>query len=528
MKKGIKVSEREGAFMRTLNIAIGERYFKIFPDTLLFYGYLELLLIAGVACCESPALQRLANKRVWRMIDLSHIVLSSSLLVFYGLFTFYWAHDHLYHGGKPEKNTIWEVWARTMGVDASATLGLLLLPVSRSSPLLKSVGFSFESAISIHKMLGVLFLVFSVLHMVLYIPTFVHNGHWQDVLPFNLGGVIYTKEQTDNFTIGIMSTVFWPSIFIFGVLPWFRRRCWELFKLSHYMFLVLVPMTVLHGSNAWYFVLPGMFLWTADAIIRWSQASEQVHVVACQTCETCPDGTCVIKLCFTWPGSRREHSPGMFCWVNCPQLSVLEWHPFSLSSSPLDEVQSVHIKSTCSKTFTGKLRRLASQGDLRLNIDGPYGHFVELNSGSVLLVAGGIGITAMLNLWRYILQGGPGTEKVQDLHLVWVMRSMEMASFFSSDLLKTSEHSKCRARLSLYCSTTLEDSDCMLLPSPFQVFQGRPKLEEVIEDSLQSAQQLAVRVCGPEELTAGCSKAVSQAKVKATATVDFEPWSFVM
>ena len=35
-------------------------------------------------------------------------------------------------------------------------------------------------------------------------------------------------------------------------------------------------------------------------------------------------------------GSSLPHTVGQYCFVNIPSISVLEWHPFTISSAPDD------------------------------------------------------------------------------------------------------------------------------------------------------------------------------------------------
>eukprot|EP00931_Biecheleriopsis_adriatica_P034271 TRINITY_DN1980_c0_g2_i1.p1 TRINITY_DN1980_c0_g2~~TRINITY_DN1980_c0_g2_i1.p1 ORF type:complete len:767 (+),score=132.01 TRINITY_DN1980_c0_g2_i1:65-2365(+) len=527
-KDGAGVSEVEDAFMTTLNVELGGRIFaKMFPDTLIFYAFLETLLFAGLLCTEVKALGRLAAKPVLKGATVSQIFLAGSLVVFYSLFTLYWAHDHMYSGGKASKNTRLEVWARAAGMDAAATLGLLLLPAARTSPLLKAAGLSFESSLYMHIWLGVLFLVFSILHTLLFFARFVEFGQWQNILPFSLG--TYRK---DNFTIGLMAAVFWPSLITFGVLPALRRKCWELFKLAHYMFLVLVPATIIHGSSSWYFVVPGVLLWVADAILRFGQAAEKVELEGACT-HGIGDGD-ITELRIRWPGSSRLHSPGMFCWINCPQLSQVEWHPFSLSSSPADEIQSFHIKNMdepgrSATTWTGRLHGLvdslsASGEPLHVNIDGPYGPLVNFDAKCVVLVAGGIGITAMQNLLRSLLQGCPGVEHVQRAHLVWVVRSREMVDLFASNFDIAHAKESISVQFSIYCSRAVEVGECAL----GALQPGRPDLGSLLQAEMNLGERVVVRACGPEQMVQSCSKAVSGLKHQQRSLVNYEPWSFVM
>eukprot|EP00931_Biecheleriopsis_adriatica_P019249 TRINITY_DN1317_c0_g1_i1.p1 TRINITY_DN1317_c0_g1~~TRINITY_DN1317_c0_g1_i1.p1 ORF type:complete len:828 (+),score=131.82 TRINITY_DN1317_c0_g1_i1:323-2485(+) len=525
-KMGAGISEFDDATLQTLNLPVGGALAKLWPDTLIFYGYLELLLLAGVFTSEIPAVARLGAKRLCRDFSVSQAFLATATVLFYVLFSSYWAFDHVYHGG--HYNAPWtEVWSRVCALDAAATLGLLLLPASRTSPVLKAAGLSFESSLYMHIILGVLFLTFSALHLVLMFIRFVDLGTWTDVLPFNLGWVVYGDHLTDNFTIGMMNTIFFPCIVIYGVLPWFRRRCWELFKVAHYAFLVLIPATLIHGHGAWYFVMPGVLLWLADAVARFSQAAEKVEVMGAAAHKAGREEITELKFC--WNGRRRQHSPGMICWINCPQLSAMEWHPFSLSASPLDEVQSFHIKNMdgqgTGKTFTGRLHQLVDSleepsQELTLNIDGPYGPLVNLESPSVLLIAGGIGITPMQSTLRYILQQGPGAEEVKRVHVVWSVSSEEMLDLFASNLQMPKMN--CSVVFTLHCTSGSEDMSCSL----GLVRRGRPNFQEIFEAETALGSKIFARLCGPEAMARSCSEAVAGLQSNSRALVDYEAWSF--
>ena len=43
-------------------------------------------------------------------------------------------------------------------------------------------------------------------------------------------------------------------------------------------------------------------------------------------------------------GMPLAHSMGQYCYLNIPRISRLEWHPFTISSAPVDMVTTHHIK----------------------------------------------------------------------------------------------------------------------------------------------------------------------------------------
>lgn len=51
----------------------------------------------------------------------------------------------------------------------------------------------------------------------------------------------------------------------------------------------------------------------------------------------------VLELQMCMKGFRME--VGQYVFLNCPHLSRLEWHPFTLTSAPEENVFSVHIRA---------------------------------------------------------------------------------------------------------------------------------------------------------------------------------------
>ena len=70
------------------------------------------------------------------------------------------------------------------------------------------------------------------------------------------------------------------------------------------------------------------------------------------------------------------HRVGQYYFVNFPQLSLSEWHPFSVSSGPLEDTIEMHIRAL--GDHTQRIVALAKQLEAKnesttICIDGPYG-----------------------------------------------------------------------------------------------------------------------------------------------------------
>jgi ferredoxin-NADP reductase len=163
-------------------------------------------------------------------------------------------------------------------------------------------------------------------------------------------------------------------------------------------------------------------------------------------------------------GKHLGHSAGQYCFVNIPEISLTQWHPFSISSSPGEQHFTMHIKRFGGPDqFTSRLFQrvldqqqadqgphpdpcvsrvsavvdtagdrldassfrsvsLNSSGDDKLgmleqgnwasgasmsvNVDGPYGFpgiRIHDDFEELLLVAGGIGVTPIASVLADIL-----------------------------------------------------------------------------------------------------------------------------
>ena len=91
-------------------------------------------------------------------------------------------------------------------------------------------------------------------------------------------------------------------------------------------------------------------------------------------------------------------------FVNIPRLSLLEWHPFSLTTPPNSKADSITIREL--GDYTSRLREYASNksNEMYIRVDGPYGHlpFDPRTTPVAVYFAGGIGITPIIGILRHV------------------------------------------------------------------------------------------------------------------------------
>jgi NADPH oxidase 1 len=109
---------------------------------------------------------------------------------------------------------------------------------------------------------------------------------------------------------------------------------------------------------------------------------------------------------------------GQWLWLNIPELSHIQLHPFTITSSPSDDYVSLHIR--CVGDWTDDLARhvgitesiedethttctsISLPDILRIKVDGPFGAPAELvyRQNAAICVGSGIGITP----WASVLK----------------------------------------------------------------------------------------------------------------------------
>jgi predicted ferric reductase len=178
------------------------------------------------------------------------------------------------------------------------------------------------------------------------------------------------------------------------------------------------------------------------------------------------------------------YAPGQFAFVTfLSDLLPVERHHWTLSSTPT-QAESCTLTIKCSGDFTARLSRLRS-GD-RAGIDGPYGHFTYLtdlrNPGrELIMIAGGIGITPMFSMLRYMAESGDGRK----VTLVWSNRT-------EADILCGEELEEIKRKLPNFTAYHV-----LTRSKEMQGTGGRLNQEKLKELLSGCNREAAAFVCGP-------------------------------
>ncbi|KAK9167845.1 hypothetical protein Scep_003036 [Stephania cephalantha] len=310
---------------------------------------------------------------------------------------------------KLESCLILEVFGLRLGSIGLFCLAFLFLPVARGSLLLRLIDIPFEHATRYHVM------------------------EWKNIGVANLPGVI-----------SLLAGLF---MWVTSLHP-VRKKYFELFFYTHQLYVVFFVFLALHvGDFIFSMAAGGIFIFVLDRFLRFCQSRKTVGIISA-TCFPC--GT--VELVLSKP-KNLQYNALSFIFIQVRELSWLQWHPFSVSSSPLDGENHIAVLIKVLGDWTKKLRDnissiseeppkelpLQPRSLITVSVEGPYGHesAYHLKYENLVLVAGGIGVSPFLailrDIFHHVAESKPClTEKVL---LVWsVKKSDELCLLSSSEL----------------------------------------------------------------------------------------------
>ncbi len=197
-----------------------------------------------------------------------------------------------------------------------------------------------------------------------------------------------------------------------------------------------------------------------------------------------------------------SYAPGQFAFVTFQSEALpLERHPWTISSTPT-RPESLIFTIKCSGDFTAHIGSL-KPGDTAA-VDGPYGLFsypayVQEPNTELIMVAGGVGVTPMLSMLRYMADRGD-TRKIT---LVWSNRT-------EADILCREELEAIETKL-----PNLSVHHVLTRQKDFEGPTGRLDAAMLKELLSRCGRDASVFVCGPPPMMDAVCKALKGIGFKA-------------
>eukprot|EP00759_Apiculatamorpha_spiralis_P014499 PhF_6_TR21146/c0_g1_i1/m.30424/K00521/E1.16.1.7; ferric-chelate reductase len=417
-------------------------YLKFFPSNVIFFSFLLVFPTLAMVLRHSPRAKAVLRRTLFRG---NYISFSYGEFAVLGCFAFvlllwciYWFNDHDYNGYWPgpqdTKNKAFyaEKVARGFGQVAIFFFSFLIFPAARTSVFHTIFDVSWELAIKYHRLLGYFFLLASFAHMVTTYAWYYYTGN----LPTDIFDVpMHLATSIDNFTVPLISLVYWCCIILFmlAAVEQVRRKMFEVFYYAHILgFIILTPAVLWHAAAGWEYLLPSLTIWFFDRCYRMFRSSQRIMNVRVKAMKCGAAGDITEIVC----DSPFGYYSGQYCFLNVAEISLFEWHPFTISSSD-PRTMSFHIKDMGPGTFTGKLHQAVSRGhNITVCVDGPYGKPINFYKyKTIILVAGGIGITPVKSIFESLVANHASMPNLRSVHLCWVARDSKLFALMQPAIL---------------------------------------------------------------------------------------------
>ncbi|XP_019391993.1 PREDICTED: NADPH oxidase 1 isoform X1 [Crocodylus porosus] len=359
--------------------------------------------------------------------------------------------------------------------------------------------------LTFHKLLAYMLAIMTAVHTIAHLFNLERYNDSQQAADGSLSSVLSDLHQdgSDKWLNPIHSNSTTPAYVTFTSIPgltgviitvalilmitssmeFIRRSYFEVFWYTHHLFIIYFAGLVIHGiaglvrgqteeslkkyspqhcaqylvyrdgrsthhhckepefggipAESWKWVLAPILLYVFERVLRFWRSRQRVVIT-----KVVMHPSKVLELQMHKKGFNME--VGQYIFINCPSISVLEWHPFTLTSAPEDNFFSVHIRAAGDWTeniidaFQQQKPKIP-----RIEVDGPFGTASEdvFQYEVAMLIGAGIGVTpfasVLKSIW-YKFQQADQSLKTKKIYFYWLCRDTGAFAWFN-DLLASLE-----------------------------------------------------------------------------------------
>lgn len=309
---------------------------------------------------------------------------------------------------------------RAFGESTAFLFSVLLIPTSKQVGLGRLIGSSYERLIWLHPIIAFLLVITMTTHM---------GGMFQ---------MFDNKSELFDDTGNIFGFICWLVTIIFLFIPsvFVRQKSYKFFRFTHAMFIVVLIFGALHYDPLWLMMIPGFVLWVVDVGIRCWHAKYAYYII--RSFHDQLSGVVELDVRVPW----TEAPPaGSYSFVLAPSVDLL-MHPFSVALyEPHPEgggKASFFVKVNLPGSWTARLGEVVDKNNgnpIALKLLGFHGSLqIPLSACKhAVLVAGGIGVTAIMSILQSIAHGRDNSA-VERVTLIWVVRNWELYIFLKDKI----------------------------------------------------------------------------------------------
>ncbi|OZJ04699.1 hypothetical protein BZG36_02535 [Bifiguratus adelaidae] len=333
------------------------------------------------------------------------------------------------------------------------TIPFLFAFAGKNSLVSFLTGISHEKIIKIHRWLGRILLLFATVHMSIWI------NQWAQFPWF-----LQSQLATDKVRYGL-TTYTALCIINFFSLPPFRKYTYEVFLVTHGMFLVFLIMVGMHTPYAMRFTASGIILYICNLSFGWFVRTHYARARFTALEDRCTQITLTYRSI-----QHDQRKPGQHIYLCIPKISLIEWHPFTISNIDQDTI-TCHVRSVGG--YTNKLYDLGHGVECVALVAGPYGKPPEMKAldpkvRTIVLMAGGVGASYTVPILEDLVYNSEEVDSdttstaKRRVIFIWAIKNEAQRSWFQPAIeacLASSSSHNISLSIEIYISPILETSD---------------------------------------------------------------------
>ncbi|OQD77472.1 hypothetical protein PENDEC_c002G03542 [Penicillium decumbens] len=450
---------------------------------------------------------------------------------------------------RSETDTVAGIVRNRTGTMATVNLIPLVVMAGRNNPLIAMLHVPYDTWNLLHRWLGRIVVLEALAHTFAWaIPKGQEKG-WK-IVGMAIG-------ESSFLLAGLMATALFVTLMLHSPSP-IRHAFYEVFIHLHFtVAAVCMGFLWVHLNDmaAQTYLLAAIILWALERttrlfIIIYRNFGRESTTA---TVEAMPGEAMRITLRLARPWTFR---PGQHVYLYIPAVGWWTSHPFTVSwseagnlitdekSPPLpmsrQDLLSTPQKETISllvrrrtgmtdKLFQRAVSAIGARVTLRAFAEGPYGNIHSMDSyGTVMLFAGGVGITHHVPFVRHLVAGfADSTVATRRLLLVWIIQSPEHLEWIRPWMTSILAMDRRREvlRIMLFVTRPRNTKEIQSPSSTVQMFPGRPNVDTLVGMEVENqVGAMGVMVCGNGGLSDDVRKVCR--KRQDRTNIDFVEESF--
>ncbi len=187
------------------------------------------------------------------------------------------------------------------------------------------------------------------------------------------------------------------------------------------------------------------FIFLYNVVMNRKKNRKEVHL---QSISLLPSK--VLEMSVSVPGGF-EYTPGDYVYLNCREVSIIEWYPFNIFRKTKEGDLIIHVSSSneWSKKLYDKTLGVIKKDtpfDWNIRLDGPYGESSKtiLKTQHAILVGAGYGISRFAPILQDIFlqfKNNPNSLPLKKIDLHWIIEDQSYFEWFTKLLHDISDES---------------------------------------------------------------------------------------